>query len=63
MTVTYEFEDADGGTRVRIRTEGDASGFYRIAGPLLARAVKRGVEGDLARLKALLEDESRPPVA
>lgn len=56
MTVTYEFEDApDGGTLMRIRTEGDASGFYRVAGPLLSRAVKRGVSGDLERLKARLE--------
>jgi hypothetical protein len=55
MTVVYEFEDADGGTRMRIRTEGDASGFYKLAGPLLSAAVKRGVAGDLARLKATLE--------
>jgi uncharacterized membrane protein len=56
MTVTYEFEDADGGdTLMRIRTEGDASGFYRLAGPLLSRAVKRGLERDLAQLKQKLE--------
>jgi uncharacterized membrane protein len=56
MTVTYEFEDAPGGgTLMRIRTEGDASGFYRFAGPLLSRAVKRGVAGDLERLKTRLE--------
>jgi uncharacterized membrane protein len=56
MTVTYEFEDADGGdTLMRIRTEGDASGFYRLAGPLLARAVKRGLDRDLALLKQKLE--------
>jgi uncharacterized membrane protein len=62
MTVTYEFEDAPGGgTLMRIRTEGDASGFYRLAGPLLSRAVKRGVSGDLERLKARLE--AGPPAA
>ncbi len=55
MTVTYEFEDADGGTRVRIRNQGDASGFYRVAGPLLGAAVRKGVAADLARLKELLE--------
>lgn len=60
MTVTYEFEDAGGGASVmRIRAEGDASGFYRVAGPLLARAVKRGVRRDLERLKERLE--SGPP--
>lgn len=56
MTVVYEFEDADGGTLMRIRAGGDASGFYRVAGPLLARAVRRGIEGDLARLKRKLEN-------
>jgi uncharacterized membrane protein len=55
MTVTYEFEDAGTGTLVRIHAEGDASGFYRLASPLLSRAVRRGIEGDLGRLKATLE--------
>lgn len=56
MTVTYEFEDAGAGTLVRIHAEGDASGFYRLAGPLLSRAVRRGIESDLGRLKATLEN-------
>jgi len=56
MTVVYEFEDADGGgTGMRIRAQGDASGFYRLAAPLLSRSVKRAIEGDLARLKQRLE--------
>jgi uncharacterized membrane protein len=58
MTVTYEFEDAGGGTRTRIRARGDASGFYRLAAPLLARAVRRGIAGDLAALKDTLEAPS-----
>ena len=56
MTVLYEFEDAGEDTLMRITTGGDASGFYRLAGPLLARAVRSGVEGDLARLKRNLEN-------
>jgi uncharacterized membrane protein len=56
MTVIYEFEDAgDGNAVMRIYTGGDASGFYRVAGPMLNAAVKRGVKGDLAQLKQLLE--------
>lgn len=55
MRVTYEWEDAGAGTRMRIRAAGDASRFYRAAGPLLARAVRRGIAGDLRRLKARLE--------
>jgi uncharacterized membrane protein len=55
MTVTYEFEDAGEATRMRIRAEGEASGFYRLAGPLLARSVERSIAGDLAALKRKLE--------
>jgi uncharacterized membrane protein len=55
MSVVYEFEDAGAGTLVRIRAQGDASGFYRAAGPVLSRAVRRGIAGDLKRLRRLLE--------
>ena len=55
MTVTYEFEDREGGTTMRIRTTGDASGAYKLAGPVLNQAVRRGVAGDLKRLKERLE--------
>jgi uncharacterized membrane protein len=55
MTVTYEWDDAPGGALMRIRAEGDAGGFYRFAGPLLSRMVKRGIAGDLERLRERLE--------
>ena len=56
MTVTYEWEDAgDSGTLMRIHAEGDASGFYRLAGPLLSLMVRRGIASDLRRLRANLE--------
>ena len=58
MVVSYEFEEATGGTLARIRIQGEAGGFYRLAGPLLARSVKRNITKDLARLKALLESEA-----
>ena len=61
MTVTYEFEDAGGGTRMRIRTQGDAGRFYRLAAPVLDRAVKRNIARDLARLKARLAAGSPDP--
>jgi uncharacterized membrane protein len=60
MTVSYAFEDAGAGTRMRIRAQGDASGVYRLAGPLLARAVERSIAGDLDRLKRTLEAGSPP---
>jgi uncharacterized membrane protein len=56
MTVVYEFEDSgQARTRMRIRAGGEASGFYRVAGPMLSRAVRRGIAGDLRRLKERLE--------
>ena len=39
MRVTYRFEPAGqgNGTRVTNRVQGDTSGFYRLAGPLMER--------------------------
>jgi hypothetical protein len=54
MRVTYEFEDAPSGTRARIRVEGSAEGFYRMAGPLLAVGVRRGITRDLMPRRSLL---------
>ena len=55
MEVRYELDEAGDGTRMRIRVTGDASGFYRVAGPLLGAAVRRGIERDLDELKKVLE--------
>jgi hypothetical protein len=55
MAVTYEFQDAPEGTLMRIRATGDAGGFYRVVGPLLGAAVRRGIEKDLRVLRQLLE--------
>ena len=58
MTIRYEFEDAGDGTLARIRVQGEGSGFYRLAAPLLARVVKRNVSSDLRTLKRLLESSA-----
>jgi uncharacterized membrane protein len=56
METTYEWQDADGGaTRMTLRNRGEPSGFSSIAAPLMARAIRKANEGDLRRLKALLE--------
>jgi uncharacterized membrane protein len=56
MRVTYGFEDdGGGGTRTRVRVEGDAKPAYRLAEPLMARAVKRAIWADVRRLKSELE--------
>lgn len=60
MTVVYEFEPAGDGTRMRIHTGGDASGFYKVATPVLSAMVKRGVASDLKRLKKRLEKQPSP---
>lgn len=58
MRVTYVFDDAPAGTRARIRVEGAAEGFYRLAGPLLAAGVRRGITRDLRTLQSLLESRT-----
>ena len=55
MVITYGFENAGDGTRTTVRVQGDPSAFYRIAGPLLVRRVKRSVREDLDRLRDILE--------
>jgi uncharacterized membrane protein len=56
METTYRFEDLpDGGTRMTLRNRGEPSGFAGVAGPLMARAMRRANRKDLDRLKELLE--------
>ena len=55
MLVTYEFDNADEGTLARIRVQGDAGGFYKLAAPLISRSVRRSITNDLKTLKTLLE--------
>ena len=55
MRISYEFRDAHDDTLARIRVQGEASGFFRLASPLLAPMVRRSVQRDLDTLKSLLE--------
>ena len=55
ITVTRKVEAAGEGSRVSAIVEGDSSGFFRVAEPLMRRMVQRSVEGDYTRLKDLLE--------
>jgi uncharacterized membrane protein len=56
METTYTWEDTpDGGTRMRLRNRGEPAGFSRLAAPLMAGAIRRANNKDLARLKAVLE--------
>jgi hypothetical protein len=55
MRVRYQLAAAGNATRASIHARGDASGFYRIAGPLLNPMVRRNIRKDLANLKRRLE--------
>lgn len=55
MTTTYLWEDEAGGTRMTLRNEGEPSGFAKVGGPVMARAMRRANRKDLDRLKAVLE--------
>jgi hypothetical protein len=58
MDVDYHLEAIDGGraTRASIRIRGDAAGVYgAIPGPLMGWMVRRSVQGDLKRLKRIVE--------
>ena len=56
METTYRFEEAPGGgTRMTLRNRGEPSGFARVAGAVMERAMRRANRKDLERLKGLLE--------
>ena len=56
METTYTWEDAGPGeTRMTLRNRGEPSGFAKIAGPMIANAMRRANAKDLARLKTILE--------
>lgn len=51
----YTFEETDGATRVDFHLEGEPGGFFRLAEPLVEKAVAKQVESDFATLKELVE--------
>jgi hypothetical protein len=56
MRVRYQLDDdGDGGTIAAIRTWGDATGFFRLAAPLMAPMVRKNITRDLELMKAHLE--------
>ena len=55
FAVRHVFEPADGGTRITFSGEGEPGNLFKLAEPLVARAVKRQSEADFATLKRVLE--------
>jgi uncharacterized membrane protein len=55
MRVTYSFRDTAGGTEASVRVQGEPGGLYRIGGSMMARAVQRSIDRDVATLRRMLE--------
>lgn len=57
MDVDYRLEPLDAGRRTRasIRIRGDGRGMYGLPGWLMGPMVKRSVQGDLKRLRQIVE--------
>lgn len=55
METRYEWAAEGDGTRMTLRNRGAPSGFGKVLAPVMAAAMRRATEKDLAKLKALLE--------
>jgi uncharacterized protein YndB with AHSA1/START domain len=55
---TYTFEPLEDSTRMTLAVEGEPGGFFRLATPLLERALRRQMSKDLASLKRVIESRS-----
>ena len=51
----YTLQPVDGGTKVTFFIEGELSGVFKMAEPIVAHTAKRQMDADLARLKTILE--------
>jgi uncharacterized protein YndB with AHSA1/START domain len=59
METTYTWSDTpSGGTTMTLRNRGRPSGFSRVAGPVMALAMRRANRKDLRRIKQLLESRA-----
>jgi uncharacterized protein YndB with AHSA1/START domain len=62
METTYTWDPAGPeSTRMTLRNRGEPAGFGKIAAPLMAAAMRRANQKDLARLKHLME--ASPPAS
>jgi hypothetical protein len=56
METTYEWDEVrEGTTRMMLRNRGEPTGFAKVSAPVMALSMRRANEGDLRRLKGLLE--------
>lgn len=59
MESTYTWESVAEATRMTLRNRGEPTGFSRLMAPFMAAAMRSANRKDLARLKALLEGQTR----
>ena len=52
---TFACEEVSRGTRLTMVVEGEPGGFFRLAEPIVARALRRELRGNLETLKDVLE--------
>jgi uncharacterized membrane protein len=58
METTYTWKPVDGGrTRMTLRNRGEPAGFGKVAAPVMAAAMRRANQKDLAALKRIVEAE------
>ena len=55
ITFTRIVEPSGEGAAVKAIVEGDSSGFFKLAEPLMARMVQRSVDSDYQNLKRIME--------
>jgi hypothetical protein len=60
METTYGWEETTGGgTKMTLRNRGEPAGFFKVAAPLMATAMRRANRNDLERLRDILETRRR----
>ena len=59
LTTTFLFEPIQEGTRLTVVVEGEPAGLFKAVTPLVLGTIRQQFEGDLRRLKTLLEQQER----
>jgi hypothetical protein len=56
METTHTWQpESESSTRMTLRNRGEPAGFARVTAPMMAAAIRRANNKDLARLKRILE--------